>query len=96
MKNAYYIEYTNDFANTYNLWYAPAGAAVPEGLERITRRFAEQKCRSERDARRYDPDFSGYGDTHIYPISCRGKMVEPRGQFHGYIVHESEICTWEM
>ena len=91
MKNAYYIEYTNDFANTYNLWYAPAGAAVPDGLERITRRFAEQKCRSERDARRYDPDFSGYGDTHIYPISCYGKHVEPREALTGYIVDETAL-----
>lgn len=91
MKNAYYIEYTNDFANTYNLWYAPAGAAVPEGLERITRKLAEQKCRNERDARKYDPNFSGYGDTHIYPISCYGKHVEPREALTGYIVDEAEL-----
>lgn len=91
MKNAYYIEYTNNFANTYSLWYAPVGAAVPESLKRITRKEAELKCREEREARKHDSNFSGYGDTHIYPISCYGKYVEPREALTGYIVDEADL-----
>lgn len=92
--NAYYIHYYRDFGNTYCLYYAPVGTPVPPELERITRAQAEQKCRDERLARKYDPNFSGYGDTYIYPLSSRGKDIERIKPSRGYIVREDEIICY--
>lgn len=40
MKRAYYAHYYRNFGNTYNLYWAPDGEAVPESWERITRKAA--------------------------------------------------------
>lgn len=67
MKKAYYVNYYRDFSNTYHLCWAPQGTALPDGWERITRREAENLCRREREARRYNSGFSGDADAHIFP-----------------------------
>ena len=67
MKRAYYIEYTADFGNTYNLFHAPADFNAPESWERITRKKAEQLARDERNRRRDDPAFSGFASSLILP-----------------------------
>lgn len=69
MKRAYYVHYYRNFGNTYNLYWALGGEAVPANWERITRKAAISLCIRERDARRQDPAFSGYGDTRIYPAA---------------------------
>ena len=69
MKRAYYVHYYLDFGNTYHLYWAPEGEAVPDYWNRITRKEAIALCTRERDARRYDQAFSGYGDTRIYPAA---------------------------
>lgn len=75
MKRAYYVHYYRDFGNTYRLYWAPEGAAVPDYLDRITRKEAIALCIRERDARRYDQAFSGYADTRIYPAAWAGHPV---------------------
>lgn len=67
MKRSYYIEYTADFGNTYNLFHAPADFKAPESWERITRKKAEQLARDERSRRRDDPAFSGFASSCILP-----------------------------
>lgn len=69
MKRAYYVHYYRNFGNTYNLYWALDGETVPASWERITRKAAISLCIRERDARRQDPAFSGYGDTRIYPAA---------------------------
>lgn len=63
----YYIHYYRDFANTYNLYYADEGMAVPDAWERITRKEAEALARKERRARRENPSFSSFATAAIYP-----------------------------
>lgn len=69
----FYINYYRNFGNTFNLCYCNTEeeerAAVSAGFERITRKEAERKCAEEKNARKFDPAFSGYGDTEIVPWS---------------------------
>lgn len=69
MKNYYYVHYYRDFANTYNLWYAPADMEVPETFERITRAKALRLASKESDRRKNDPAFSGYASKEILPYA---------------------------
>lgn len=68
----YFILYTRDFSNTYDIVYAETPEqeqqAVAKGYERITRREAERLCRAEMDRRQDDPAFSGYASAEILPI----------------------------
>lgn len=41
----YYIQYWNDFANTYNLIYTEGSEPAPDNAERITRAEALRRCR---------------------------------------------------
>ncbi|MEG2679413.1 MAG: hypothetical protein RR949_05680 [Oscillospiraceae bacterium] len=76
----YYICYWNDFGNTYNLYSveSSADAAALEKLgdcERITLKEARRVISQERDARKYDSAFSGYGATQIIPASIAANPV---------------------
>lgn len=71
----YYIHYYRTFDNAYNLWYVDTDNATHinklasmKNMERITRKQAEQKCAEENQRRKYDPGFSGYANSHIFPI----------------------------
>lgn len=57
----YYIHYYRNFANTYNLYHAPAGVAVPEEWERIPRREALHKAANADD----------FGSSLIMPHDLR-------------------------
>lgn len=76
MKKAYYVEYYRDFGNTYNLYWAPYDIHVPASFQRITRQKAEKLCRQERQARRDNPDFSGYADTYVWPYGLGYEKAE--------------------
>ncbi len=78
MKKAYYINYYRDFCNTYNLrWCWESEPAPPGEWQRITRKEAIAKCKAERQARRDDPNFSGYADAYIYPASGKYNEMRP-------------------
>lgn len=85
MKNYYYIEYTNNFGNTYNLYYARYDVKVPETLARINRDEAIQKCRDARI------DETGFASTYILPFSAYGKSVQLREPVSGYIVAPCQL-----
>lgn len=89
----YYVHYYRDFGNTYNLYWTDgleSEAALPDGAERISRKRAFELARRERDARKYDPAFSGYADSYIYSPLYSAEAHEFYGQpFYvtdGYIV----------
>lgn len=91
MKKAYYVEYYRDFGNTYNLYWAPCDITVPASFERITRKKAEDLCKRERQARRDNPDFSGYADTYIWPYGLgyeqeAGSIYPPDCEKSGHYV----------
>lgn len=77
----YYIRYPRDFENEYDLCYCETaveqGEAEAAGFERITRKEAEGKCKAERDRRKYNQAFSGFGDAEIVPWSF---LADPRNQ----------------
>ena len=75
-KKHYYI-IRSDFSNVYSLCWVVAGSqdeqdAVADGWERISRKDAIAKCIEERANRKFDPAFSGYGDT----IICNYRVSE--------------------
>lgn len=65
-KNYYYIN-RGEFANTYNLCYAPSSQKLSEEWERIPRRVAIDYARQEADRREYDKAFSGHAPALILP-----------------------------
>lgn len=77
----YWIKYTRNFGNTYNLCWTDGNDLHENEWERITRKEAETKAREERNRRKYDRSFSGfasacickhgydvYGDDTTYPV----------------------------
>lgn len=67
MRN-YYVKYTNNFHNTYNLCYVEDDETPPSGdWTRISRKEAISLCVAERDRERYDNQFSGFADSYIFP-----------------------------
>lgn len=68
----YFVNYYNDFTNTYNLAWAETPEqleiAQADGWEQITRKKAQALCMEERRRQLNDPSFSGYADTLIFPI----------------------------
>lgn len=89
----YYLGKTADFANTYDLVWADGEEmekAVPEEYERITRAEAIRLCVQEKERQRYDPAFSGFAPTCIYPADYRAIISGPiensrRHCLNGYI-----------
>ena len=82
----YYIHFTRDFGNTYDLYYCECPedyAALPSDARQITRREAERYCRDENERRRSDPMFSGYATNKIYPAA---DDIDPDAYVPGYIV----------
>jgi hypothetical protein len=67
MRN-YYVKYTDNYHNTYNLCYVEEGESLPSGdWSRISRKEAISLCVAERDRERYDNQFSGFADSYILP-----------------------------
>lgn len=68
----YFVQYSADFANTYNVCYTDntkdEEKAIEIGMERITRKDAERLCMRESARRKDDPNFSGYASTVITPF----------------------------
>ena len=66
----YFIRHGN-FANIYDLAWADnkedISWLVSQNFERCTLREAQYWARRERDRRKFNPAFSGYGDDVIYP-----------------------------
>lgn len=73
LRKAYFVHYYLDFANTYQLRWAPMSdkAAIAqlenEGFRRIKRRVAEDLVWAEKYRQKYDQSMSGYADKHIFP-----------------------------
>lgn len=94
IKKQYYVDYYNDFANTYNLYWASTPEqikiAAEMGLERITRATAIKMCTAENERRRTDGSFSGYADNCIFPIDYNRMEHDYQNDSHvyadGYIV----------
>ncbi len=90
----YYIHYTLDFGNTYELLYCECEAdyaALPDDAKRITRREAEQYCRAENKRRRDDPMFSGFATNQILPAAGD---YDPCGDLvPGYIVPRTRYAA---
>lgn len=66
----YFVYYTNDFCNTYQLYYAetPAQiAALPKDVEHITRKQAEQLAQAERVRQKEQPMSSCFASSAIFP-----------------------------
>lgn len=86
--NHYYIRYTNNFGNTYQLYYAPAGDPVPADWTRITREAATRYCREERERAKCDPSSSGLADAYVYPAPWlyKGVIEYIKDDPHGYII----------
>ena len=66
VKNYYYIN-RGDFANAYQLCYAPSSQKLPEEWERIPRRMATYYASLEADRRKYDKSVSGYAPALVLP-----------------------------
>ena len=79
----YWIVYGGNFRNVYSLFYTENKedeAKLFPGAERITREEALRKCREEKDRRKYNPMFAGYGAIEIYPADTSIPCVK-----RGYI-----------
>lgn len=84
----YYVHYYQDFANTYNLYYAESGFPVPDTWRQITRKEAEKLARAERRRRIEDEAFSGRACAEIFPADYPddGDIINDRRYaLHGYI-----------
>ena len=74
----YWVKYSGEYRNEYSLVWTD-GADKPEegkGWERITRKEAEWLCLRELRNRKFNPEFSGYGDTEILPYRWGTEEVE--------------------
>ena len=75
----YFIRW-GDFANTYELAWADnkddVSWLVSQNFARCTRRQAEYCAQLERDCRKYDPAFSGFASSAIYPAKFYQVPVE--------------------
>ena len=91
----YYVNYYDNFANTYNLVWTDDMHREPEnmtGYDRISRKMAEKLAVKERSARKNDASFAYKADAHIFPIDyeppydgfspCNDKRIV----FNGYLV----------
>lgn len=90
----YYINYYNNFANTYNLFWAEGPemiAKLPPNATRITRVEAIRKCQQERERAKYDSGFSGFADSQIFPAGaeCQCYPNSPHYFLDGYIWKKS-------
>lgn len=66
----YYVVYTDNFANTYNLYWTDSAEMekmLPDGAEQISRKEAIALAAREKRARKENPNFSGYASDTIYP-----------------------------
>lgn len=81
MKRKYYVIYTDNFANTYDLVYTTPETEhlLPDGAERITRNEAIRLCRAEIDRRKYETSSSGYADTHVWPVHATRQNISILG-----------------
>ena len=93
MKNTkkYWIKHYNDFRNTFSVRWSYDEQPKDEGYTRITRAEAIKWCKEERAARKNDPSFAGYGDTHIIPFDAEeGEIFDPYDKKHfvcdGYVI----------
>lgn len=87
----YYVHYWNNFANTYNLYWAETSEQIKEaernGYERITRKEAERLCANENYRRKTDYNFSGYASAVILPINYDGDWINDRRMYKdGYMI----------
>ena len=67
----YYVEYWNNFGNTYNLYWAETPEQIEKAekfCERISRKDAEKLCTAENYRRKHDNAFSGFAMNFILPI----------------------------
>lgn len=76
MRNFYYIK-RGDFANQYDLCYAPAGQKMDDSWERIPRRVAIQYASMEASRREYDKPMSGYAPALILPFGMNEMDIDP-------------------
>lgn len=90
----YYVRYTRNFANCYDLVYAETEQekreAEENGWERVSRAKAFSLCADENYRRKHDPAFSGFASTVILPITYPAGDMDWQNDRHmvrdGYIV----------
>lgn len=88
----YFVFYSNDFANTYEILWAetPEQIAYAQsyGCQQITRREAERLCAAENYRRKHDLGSAEYATTVIYPADCCCDYIDPDRHLirHGYIM----------
>ena len=94
----YYIEYTKNFSNTYNLYWADETNAdsVTENMERISREEALSLCAQESYRRKYDQACSGFADNKISPVDYSEYALQEMGQAIALEPNtsESRILEW--
>lgn len=77
----YYIKYPRNFGNEYDLCYCETSEersnAEENGWERISRKDAIGKCRTEKRRRWENPSFAFFAPTQIVPFSLVGKEYLP-------------------
>ena len=90
MKKYYVVR--GDFANVYTLFWADGpemAAKLPNNAEQITRKEAEDLCKAEKERSKYNPAFSGYASSTIYPANYPGNDLDlyndRRYELRGYI-----------
>lgn len=87
MRNIYYIK-RGEFANTYDLCYAPSNVKLSEEWERIPRRVAIDYARREADRREYDREMSGYAPQYILPHGKSEYDLDPYDEGVDYIIRD--------
>ena len=97
MKRLYFVKY-GKFANTYTLIHTTpedAARAKAEGYERITRAEAIRLAKAEAERQNSDPSFSGYADSHIFPIAPASLDEYAAADFYHHC-EPSAACKWIM
>ena len=87
MRNFYYIK-RGDFANQYDLCYAPHDFKMDDGWERITRQDATDYARMEADRRKHDRDMSGYAPQYVLPYGKCEYDLDPYYEGVDYIIRD--------
>lgn len=90
MKKYYIVR--GGFANVYTLFWADGPemeAKLPEAAEQISRKEAVSLCIAENKRSKYDPAFSGYASSTIFPADYPGSDLDlyndRRYELRGYI-----------
>lgn len=87
----YYVHYWNNFANTYNLYWAETpqqiAKAESKGYECISRKYAEKLCVEENYRRKTDYNFSDYASNVILPFDYDGDWINDKNMYKdGYMI----------